>query len=47
VRHRHEKAGDTHKYTFGELPREERKELDEQCERAKRTSKDDYGYPIT
>jgi hypothetical protein len=47
VRHRHEKAGDAHKYTFGELLREARKELDEQCERMRRTGKDDYGESFT
>jgi hypothetical protein len=47
VRHRHEKAGDAHKYTFGELLREARKELDEKYERMKRTGKDDYGNSFT
>ena len=42
VRHRHEKAGDAHKYTFGELLKEASKELDEQIERMKRTGKDDF-----
>jgi hypothetical protein len=42
VRHRHEKAGDAHNYTFGELLKEARKELDEQYERMKRTGKDDW-----
>jgi hypothetical protein len=39
VRHRHEKAGDAHKYTFGELLREARKELDEQLDEMERTGK--------
>jgi hypothetical protein len=47
VRHRHEKAGDAHKYTFGELLREASRELDEQIERMKRTGKDDYGNSFT
>ena len=42
VRHRHQKAGDAHKYTFGELLKEASKELDEQTERMKRTGKDDF-----
>jgi len=42
VRHRHEKAGDAHKYTFGELLKEASKELDERIERMKRTGKDDF-----
>jgi hypothetical protein len=39
VRHRHEKAGDAHKYTFGELLKEASKELDEQIDEMKRTGK--------
>jgi hypothetical protein len=37
----------THKYTFGELLREARKELDEQYERMKRTGKDDSVFQNT
>jgi hypothetical protein len=40
VRHRHEKAGDAHKYTFGELLKEASKELDEQLNEMDRTGKD-------
>jgi hypothetical protein len=40
-------AGHAHKYTFGELLCEARKELDEQYERAKRTGKDDHGNSFT
>ena len=40
VRHRHEKAGDAHKYTFGELLKEASKELDEQLDEMERTGKD-------
>jgi hypothetical protein len=36
VRHRHEKAGDAGKYTFGELLKEARKELDEQLDEEER-----------
>ncbi|HEY1896714.1 MAG TPA: hypothetical protein VGG62_10600 [Terracidiphilus sp.] len=39
VRHRHEKAGDAHKYTFGELLKEASKELDEQLDEYERTGK--------
>ena len=39
VRHRHEKAGDAHKYTFGELLKEARKELNEQLDEMNRTGK--------
>ena len=40
VRHRHEKAGDAHKYTFGELLKEASKELDEELNEIERTGKD-------
>jgi hypothetical protein len=39
VRHRHEKAGDAHKYTFGELLKEASKELDEDLDYRERTGK--------
>ena len=39
VRHRHEKAGDAHKYTFGELLKEASKELDEEPDEIERTGK--------
>lgn len=40
VRHRHEKAGDADKYTFGEMLKEASKELDEQLNEMERTGKD-------
>jgi hypothetical protein len=42
VRHRHEKAGDAHKYTFGELLKEASKELDEELDEMERTGKDRF-----
>jgi hypothetical protein len=44
VRHRHEKAGDAHKYTFGEMLREASKELDEQLDEMERTGKSKWDY---
>lgn len=42
VRHRHEKAGDAHKYTFGELLKEASKELDEELDEMQRTGKSKF-----
>ena len=42
VRHRHEKAGDAHKYTFGELLKEASKELDEALDQIQRTGKSKF-----
>jgi hypothetical protein len=44
VRHRHEKAGDAHKYTFGELLKEASKELDEQLNAIERTGKSKWDH---
>jgi hypothetical protein len=41
VRHRYEKAGDAHKYTFGELLKEA-KELDEELNEIERTGKSKF-----
>lgn len=42
VRHRHEKAGDAHKFTFEELLREASKEHDEELDEMQRTGKSKF-----
>lgn len=44
VRHRHEDAGDAHKYTFGDLLKEASKELNDQLDEIQRTGKSKWDH---